>query len=397
MRGNCFVVFLCLTWRSASAWTSTPVRGASKHHASSPLDTSSNTKKPLFNSIDSSNEETIGVAALLLSSPKSVVQRGKKRASDFIQNRATRWRIQRRRRQSGLIELSENEQVLSTSEDDVNVPDWACVDAGERQRLGIMKGLLKDDFKRLEHATVETENGSQVCVVDAFPDVYGDLRLLRYLRKDAIQNPESAAKRFRSFVAWRKDNDVDTVRWHVEKRPFSPPTQLNILRELAPCEFDVKEGGSQDTVPACVYLGQWQTAKITKLIQRNVMSVSCFMLYWTHVYESLNLKLHQEMMRRKRMVYIDMVADLQGLSMGHFSPGFFNLVLKPFIKVTQANYPETTKRIIFLSPPKVISVIWNIVAPLISPGTVAKVQFKRAFRGSCMDYVRETRERETTQ
>jgi hypothetical protein len=253
-----------------------------------------------------------------------------------------------------------------------------------------MKFLLKNEYEKLYNVTVEKENGSQVCVVQAFPDVYGDLRLLRYLRKDVVQNPESAAERFRRFIEWRMHNNVDTVRMHVEKRPFSPPIQLNILRELSPCEFDVQEGGSEDTVPACVYLGRWETGKITRLIQRNKMSVSCFMLYWTHVYESLNLKLHNEMVKRERMVYIDMVADLKGLSMGHFSPGFFNLVLKPFIKVTQANYPETTKRIIFLSPPKVISIIWNVVAPLISPGTVAKVQFKRGFLGSCMDYVRET-------
>jgi len=331
------------------------------------------------------SREPAGVAALLFSRPKSVgasLRRGKKRASKFLRNR--RWRIRKRRRE-GIIELAEDEQTVL---DELDIPDWACVDEGERHRLGVMKALLKDDFERIRDCTVE-QNGKQIHVMEAFPDVYGDLRLLRYLRKDRVQNPGSAASRYKSFLDWRRSNDVDTVRSDVERRPFSPPHQLDILRELMPCEFDVKEGGSEDTIPALLYVGQWDTAGVTKLIQKNEISVSCFMLYWTHIFESLNLKLHQVMMERKRMVFIDEIADLKGLSMGHFSPGFVQVVLKPWIKVTQANYPETTKRIIFLSPPRVISIIWNIVAPMASPGTVAKVQFKRDYPGSCMDYVRK--------
>lgn len=334
------------------------------------------------------SREPAGVAALIFARPKSALRQGQKRASKFIRNRR-RWRIRRRqrldRRREGIIELTEDEEATL---DELNIPDWACVDEGERHRLGLMKLLLKEDFERIRDVTVDMD-GKQVPVVQAFPDVYGDLRLLRYLRKDAVQNPESAAQRYRSFLNWRRENDVDTVRLDVESRPFSPPSQLDILRELTPCDFDVKEGGSEDTVAALLYIGAWDTRKITRLIQRNEMSLSCFLLYWTHIFESLNLKLHNEMMQRERMVYIDEIADLKGLTLNHFSPGFVNQVLKPWMRVTQRNYPETTKRIIFLSPPKFISIMWNIVTPMVSPGTVAKVQFKRDYQGSCLDFLRE--------
>ena len=392
MRSSSLFAFVAvLSVGQCSAWSSTRDFKAKASTELSSLKVRVNKRKKELTQLkrtsraSDDSREPAGVAALIFARPKSVgdsIRRGKKRASRFLRNR--RWTIRQRRRE-GMIELCQEEKLAV---DELDIPDWACVDEGERHRLGKMKALLKDDFERIQDCKVE-KDGKQVNVVKAFPDVYGDLRLLRYLRKDSVQNPESAAYRYRRFVNWRISNDVDSIRSHVDKRPFSPPSQLEILRELMPCEFDVNEGGSEDTIPALLYVGVWNTNAVTKLIQRNEISMSCFLLYWTHIFESLNLKLHQEMIERKRMVYIDEIADLKGLSLGHFSPGFVRVVLKPFIKVTQANYPETTKRIIFLSPPKVVSIIWNIVAPMASPGTVAKVQFKRDYDGSCMDYVRE--------
>lgn len=383
-----FVVLVLLSAHLSTAWTSGVTsrarsQEALKHQPTLPLALSSSQH-------NNDSEEPAGVAGLIFARPKSAVgaslRRGQERASRFLRNRKWTIRRHRRRRQEGIIELTQHEE--EQAEVIMDVPDWACVDKGERHRLGVMKALLKDDFERIFDSTV-TMNGKQVHVVKAFPDVYGDLRLLRYLRKDRVQNPESAAERYRSFLDWRIANDVDMVRLHVEQRPFSPPSQLDVLRDLTPCDFDVQEGGSEDTVAAVLYVGSWDTAAITKLIQRNEISLNCFLLYWTHIFESLNLKLHREMMQRKRMIYIDEIADLKGLSMGHLSPGFIQLVLKPWMKVTQRNYPETTKHIVFLNPPKVISIIWNIVTPMVSPGTVAKVQFKRDYPGSCMDYLRE--------
>lgn len=332
------------------------------------------------------SREPAGVAALIFSRPRSVrdsLKRSRRRANDFVRNR--RWII--RRRERGIIELSEDNQQITLSE--LDIPDWACVNESERLRLATMKTLLQNDFCLVRDRTVAlSPNGTPVHVVKAFPDVYGDLRLLRFLRKNRIQDPVSAADRYRSFLQWRIAKDVDTVRAHVETQPFSPPPHLDILKELVPCEFNVNEGGTEDTIPAVLYAGSWDTNAIMRLIQQDKLSLSSFLLYWMHIFESINLKLHQETIKRKKMMYVDEVCCLRGMCVRQFSPGFCSVVLKPWLKMTQGNYPETTKRIIFLNPPKVISIIWNIVAPMASPGTVAKVQLKRDFHGSCMEYVR---------
>jgi hypothetical protein len=311
------------------------------------------------------------------------LKRSRRRANNFVRNR--KWII--RRRERGIIELSEDDQQLTLSE--LDIPNWACANESERHRLATMKTLLQNDFCLLRDRTVLlSPDGTPVHVVKAFPDVYGDLRLLRFLRKNRIQYPVSASDRYRSFLKWRIAQDVNTVRAHVETGPFSPPPHLDMLKKLVPCEFNVNEGGTEDTIPAVLYAGSWDTNGIMRLIQQDKLTLSSFLLYWTHIFESINLKLHQETIKRKKMTYVDEVCCLKGMCVRQFSPGFCSVVLKPWLKMTQGNYPETTKRIIFLNPPKVISIIWNIVAPMASPGTVAKVQLKRDFDGSCMEYVR---------
>jgi hypothetical protein len=75
------------------------------------------------------------------------------------------------------------------------------------------------------------------------------------------------------------------------------------------------------------------------------------------------------------------------MRMQQFSPAFVTQVLKPWLSVTQTYYPETIKYIFFMNPPRALSLIWKIVAPMSSPGTVAKVRMVSGFQGSVNDFV----------
>lgn len=281
------------------------------------------------------------------------------------------------------------EDTLNLSVDKLALPSWACTDIEELCRLAAMKELLESDFNMLRAQSIRTDDGTYKNIVDAFPDVYGDFRLLRFLRKDKVQNPKSAATRYRNFLEWREDFKVDDVRQRVERKPFMPPHHLQPVEDLIPCEFDVSEGSHPETIAALLHVGSWDTTKLTDMIRKKELSLDDFLQYWTYIFESLNSKLHEESMKRGRMVYVDEICDLRNMNMRQFSPGFVSFVLKPWLRLTQQNYPETTKRIFFLNPPRIISVVWNIVTPMASPGTIAKVQFRRAYKRSCHDFVRE--------
>jgi hypothetical protein len=80
-----------------------------------------------------------------------------------------------------------HEQVVDDDQlSEVNLPEWACKDPEEKSRLAKMKFLLRNEFVGLSKKKVFLDEVGSARVVQAFPDVYSDFRLLRYLRKDKV-------------------------------------------------------------------------------------------------------------------------------------------------------------------------------------------------------------------
>ena len=317
-----------------------------------------------------------------------VMRRGSVKRIKGALKKPWKLRIRRRRRM-------EMEQIdlwgVEKAREDLLLPSWACSDPEEERRLAAMKIMLVKDLKELESKTIYLQkNGrKQVKLVDAFPDVYSDFRLLRFLRKDKVQDPVTAAVRYREFLSWRERNNIDEIRAMIESNIFEPPPELAMVADYVPCEFQAKR--SQDgVVPVLLKVGSWDTSSITQLVRSNDLSIETFLQYWTYMFDSLHCHLYQESMREKKMIFIDEVCDLSGMSLKQFSPSFISTILKPWMHLTQSNYPETAKRIVFLNPPKILSVVWKIVTPLTSPGTVAKVSFQSDFNGSGDDYLHHT-------
>jgi len=75
-------------------------------------------------------------------------------------------------------------------------------------------------------------------------------------------------------------------------------------------------------------------------------------------------------------VFVEAISDLKGFSLRQITPAFVSLVLRPWISELQANYPETAKRINVVHLPKVVSLLWKAVNPMISPGTAAKIRIR---------------------
>jgi len=265
---------------------------------------------------------------------------------------------------------------------------WAIANEIEEARLAAMKLLLQDDFDRLD---IDQQR------IEAFQDVYGDLRLLRFLRKDKQQDAVSAATRYRAFIQWRMDNNVDSIRAAVERKLFEPPAKFDNIAQLVPSKLNFHNElasllSTKDTVPAILYVGNWNTSQLTKKIRLGAdndggIAMDDFLEYWIYIYESIHLYLYMESIARRHMVYVDEACDLTGMSLRQFSPVFVTTILKPWLRMTQLNYPETTRRIFFFNPPAIMNYAWNIVTPMASPGTVAKVRFCRGYEGSIEDFV----------
>lgn len=298
---------------------------------------------------------------------------------------------------------------MQGSSSDIELPSidcqWACRSDAEILKLQQMKYLLQNDTG----AIIPDENLQRL-----YPDVYGDFRLLRFLRKSSDGDPVSASERYRSFLLWRREMGVDKIRelvesnYKVNNRGYFDPAddRLKAVAEYFPCNFDSvlasnEELGAEDvggTKPAVLYVGSWDTCGITERILRSstrqscsgdgqtVLSLSDFLDYWIYLYEAIHVHLYKQSIELGEMAYLDEICDLTNLTLRQFSPNFVRNVMKPWLRVTQSFYPETTRRIYVLNPPAIVNVAWNLVTPLLSKGTLEKVRFVRDLEGSADDF-----------
>ncbi len=257
-----------------------------------------------------------------------------------------------------------------------------------------MKLLLRPELKTITRNNLHEQ----------YPDVYSDLRLLRFLRKSKGKERDvnSAAERYRTFLEWRKKNEVDNIRAMIEhcSGSFTPTDErLQTVAAHFPMNFEYltqaidesNEGHKSVSVakPAIQNVGEFDTRGITKKILASDSDVALedFLSYWIFLYESIHVRLYQQTIQLGQMAFLDEVCDLSGLSLQKFSPLFVRKVLCPWLKMTQANYPETIRRIYILHPPAIVKVAWKWVTPLLSEGTVDKIRFVRKFDGSANEFV----------
>jgi len=308
-------------------------------------------------------------------------------------NRRRSWiarQIRKRKRRQNANEAGGGEEPITTADANsdtdlsveqqvglVELPEGVGASQEEREGLAVMKVLVEPVLQRIS----ETNR-------NRYPDVYGEFRLLRFLRKED-HDPELAAQRFCEFLQWRIDRHIDRdIRAQVEVRPFAE-TDTTVADHL-PIDFDLPLAaaeGSDDGLVAgyprskdfpkdasiVLHVGEWRTRALARLIGQQELSMETFLNHWIYQNESLNRKLYLESFSRKRFLYVDQICDLTKCHIGQLSPGFVSKVLKPWLSTTQRWYPDTTCQIRFVNPPSIIAYAWRVVAPLVDRNTVGKV------------------------
>eukprot|EP00986_Skeletonema_menzelii_P016553 scaffold15007_cov155-Skeletonema_menzelii.AAC.2 len=151
-----------------------------------------------------------------------------------------------------------------------------------------MKLLLRSELKMITDANLH----------EKYPDVYSDLRLLRFLRKSKDRDVNSAADRYRSFLQWREKNKVDEIRDMIEDcgGSFTPTSvRLQVVASYFPMNFeylaqetDTFNLGDKPVVkPAILNVDEFDTRGITEKILSSNSDVALedFLNYWIFLYE----------------------------------------------------------------------------------------------------------------
>jgi hypothetical protein len=254
------------------------------------------------------------------------------------------------------------------------LPSWALASESEARHLAAMKIVLKYDLEELRETTVTTMDGRILNVVEAFPDIYGDLRILRFLRKDKIQDPVTAAVRYRQFLRWRTENNVDQIRLQLEERlrlgnndAFLLPASAEAVDDCLlfhPLGTHPKDAQTQVEIR----LEQWDIDKLAKILRKGsgngLLLQECFG-GWIYVFEELSFHLYHESLRTKQMVLADIHCNMRGIRLGNIHPVFLSRILRLLIHTAKSYYPETTVAIHFSCPSKFLSFILMILSSFV--------------------------------
>jgi len=146
-----------------------------------------------------------------------------------------------------------------------------CKDKDEINALASMRATV---CEKLEVMTADDFEGLQ----QERPDAYGNLRLLRCLRKAKVQDPVSSADRFLRYISWRVENGVDELSLD------------NGVLSFCKENFNVEVGRE-----VSIKVGDWNTRKLLKAIDSTQQSMSTqqFLHFWVLTYEEIHRHLHR--------------------------------------------------------------------------------------------------------
>ncbi|DBA03380.1 TPA: hypothetical protein N0F65_004657 [Lagenidium giganteum] len=236
--------------------------------------------------------------------------------------------------------------------------EWRCFisseqPSDEKDKLHAMRTSLEDDIKAAE---------------SPFQDVYGDLRLLRFLRGNKM-NVSVAVTKFREMMALRKKHNLDTVRKAIAEKNLTPedfPLYNKIVSHLPFLNgYDLldKDGN-------VLYFEMSGYADVRGLLE-NVTDEE-WLEFFLYDMEYRAMRLDQLSRQNERLVQTVFVRDLTGFSIARFNPRLLKR-LPSLLSIATKCYPETTSETLILHTPWIFHKVWNGIAAWLQETQLRKI------------------------
>ena len=197
---------------------------------------------------------------------------------------------------------------------------------GEREQLLLVRDRLKGDL---------------AAVPEWLPDVHGDVRLLRFLRK-CKGDCDNAVTWYRAMLAWRREEGVDRVRARLVEealRPHEFPCH-DQLQALMPVTLWSRRPRAHIDAVQVIYNGRWKTRGRVEAIRNGELTEAQFLLYWVYINEWLSLRIDALSRRHGRIAGVKLVCDMRDADpMRQFSKTFFSM-MGPWASMSQVAAPS---------------------------------------------------------
>jgi len=208
----------------------------------------------------------------------------------------------------------------------------------------------------------------------SFPELTGDVRLLRFLRSRDCQVGEAAAL-FRAHLAWRKEHGVDAIRQRIvdEKMPLdwaAFPRGAEVERHFP----NVLHAGFS----AHGHLIQLDNMGLVEPegilgTQEGAVGTEAFDHAFIHMLEIRN-KLHDDLSRETgKMIRTCQIRDLEQVGVAMVSKANMAFA-KRVVNLSQDNYPESMAKIVFVNAGTIFSMVMAVMRPILTERTCARLR-----------------------
>jgi hypothetical protein len=278
----------------------------------------------------------------------------------------------------GGIEKEEEEGVMEGHDK----PLEAGFDLGGGSGAGGARAYLSDIGSELQNVELPL-TGKQLAAVKElrercaedlaqaapFPEVVGDLRILRFLRGHKF-NIEVASEMYRGMLRWRKRHGVDAVRQQIVQgglRPCDYPGYERFVRYY-PSAVDVCRDKKGRPV-AIERVGAIQPKKMM-----SSFSLAEWLRFHIFCCEYTSLTLQRLSDQQGRLVRILLLYDLEGCGPQHLRTKAGIDTFRRTVAITQDNYPETMEDCFLVNVPRIFTMAWALLKSALAERTVSKIQ-----------------------
>ncbi|CEM03539.1 unnamed protein product [Vitrella brassicaformis CCMP3155] len=207
-----------------------------------------------------------------------------------------------------------------------------------------------------------------------FPELKGDIRLLRFLR-GYMNNLDDAESAYRAHIEWREQNGVDEIRQDVAARigcPEEVPGYQEVVKYLPLNQALRDEKGEylrdkKGNLLAIDRYGEWDISSVLTNVPDSVFDK------W-HIYsmELRSVTLDRLSRAERRVVKVTLIQDMAGLSIRQISRQALKLAQKT-MGTARDNYPEGVAKILIINTPWMFSTFWKGISRWMRPRTLEKV------------------------
>jgi hypothetical protein len=202
-----------------------------------------------------------------------------------------------------------------------------------------------------------------------FPELVGDVRLLRFLRGHK-QNVAVAATKFRDMIAQRKALHLDEIRTAIVEKNLGPDDFPGFAKLIQHIPFLHAYDLMDATNDHVFYFEMSGYADFKSLVEQ--LTDDEWTQYFLYEMEYRAMKLDQLSRKNEKLVKTVFVRNLQGFSIARFHPRLLARVVNS-IRIATACYPETTHETLLLHTPWIFHKIWSAIQPKLAETQLSKI------------------------